>query len=278
MEIDKDMKDTSNKGLIISRVIVSILLFWALDKHPYDYYTILRWIVCGISLYSAHLSYNMKKMEWIYIFGGIAILFNPIIPVHFTQPTWKLIDFVTGLVFLISIYFIKGTAPKKETIRKVAKIVVLIVIVMGAVIIAGKLYLIHLERQKAEKEKIWMAIYSVKSQHIDGRAINLSHLPDGAKRRLKELENKLQGFVNEEDGVNWREYTEVVIDNAKGFVNVLGWQAIKMEENKYQVTFKYEDSIGLHGIFFKSDIKSELVKLINIDSILIDSSNSSFSP
>ena len=38
---------------IFARIIAAILLFYALDKHPYDYYTLLRFVVCGVTRPSA---------------------------------------------------------------------------------------------------------------------------------------------------------------------------------------------------------------------------------
>ncbi len=34
-------------GYIIARIIAIILLIWALDDHPYSYYTLLRFAVSG---------------------------------------------------------------------------------------------------------------------------------------------------------------------------------------------------------------------------------------
>lgn len=43
--------------------------------------------------------------------GGIAILFNPIIPVHLTKDIWVIIDLIVAILFLVSIFKIK---PKRE--------------------------------------------------------------------------------------------------------------------------------------------------------------------
>jgi len=48
--------------------------------------------------------------------GGIAILFNPIIPVYLTKEIWVVIDFIIAIVFLISI--LTGKSKSKPTVRK----------------------------------------------------------------------------------------------------------------------------------------------------------------
>lgn len=43
--------------------------------------------------------------------GGIAILVNPIIPVHLTKDIWVIIDLIVAILFIVSIFTIK---PKKQ--------------------------------------------------------------------------------------------------------------------------------------------------------------------
>jgi len=96
-----------NKFFIVIRIVASALLFWALANHPYDYYTILRWVVCGVAAFSTYVSYEINKKEWTWIFGIIALLFNPIITTHLSREMWAYIDIITGIIFLLSIKFIK---------------------------------------------------------------------------------------------------------------------------------------------------------------------------
>ncbi|MCR4418181.1 MAG: hypothetical protein NUV92_10625 [Ignavibacteria bacterium] len=39
----------------VVNIIAVILLFWSLDRHPYSYYTLLRFVVFGVSVYSVYL-------------------------------------------------------------------------------------------------------------------------------------------------------------------------------------------------------------------------------
>ena len=84
------------------------LLLWALGYHQYGYYQFLRWVVSGSGAYLAYLSYNAKKEFWTWIFAGIALLFNPIIPFHFLRDTWQSIDVITAIIFFISVFKVKG--------------------------------------------------------------------------------------------------------------------------------------------------------------------------
>ena len=60
----------------------SAMLLLALAPLPYGYYTLLRLVVCGVGAYGASLAYGLGKQGWVLILGLIALLFNPLVPVH----------------------------------------------------------------------------------------------------------------------------------------------------------------------------------------------------
>ncbi len=90
----------------IACIISAILLFWALDKHPYGYYNILRIMVCGTSAFCAYLFSEIENKAMVWIAGIIAILFNPIIPVHLSKEIWGPIDVIAGVILLVGMVFI----------------------------------------------------------------------------------------------------------------------------------------------------------------------------
>lgn len=111
---------------IILRILVAFLLFWALDRHQYSYYTLLRWITCGVGLYCTYIAVETGKRLWAWIFGIAAIIFNPIFPIHLDRNVWAVIDIVLGILLLISIFFVrekKQPKPKqpKEHVSSVYK-------------------------------------------------------------------------------------------------------------------------------------------------------------
>lgn len=92
---------------MIARLIASGMLFLALSRHPYSYYILLRWVVCGTSAYGAFKSVELEKSGWAWVFGIIALLFNPIIPVHLSREIWAPIDIMASLIFVVSIFTIR---------------------------------------------------------------------------------------------------------------------------------------------------------------------------
>jgi hypothetical protein len=98
---------------VVARIVASVLLFWALARHQYGYFVLLRWVVCGVSAFCAFLSYSLKRIPWTWLFGLLAILFNPLAPIRLARQTWAYFDVATGLLLLASIFFIKESLPTK---------------------------------------------------------------------------------------------------------------------------------------------------------------------
>jgi hypothetical protein len=98
----------SNKNFLT--IIVSALSFIALaDGLPYGYFTFLRFAVCAVSIYLAYKVYeDNKESLWVWAFGAIAILFNPLIVIHLKREQWEPVNLVVGVIFLLSIFLVKN--------------------------------------------------------------------------------------------------------------------------------------------------------------------------
>ena len=89
------------------RLLTSGLLLWALARHPIGYYTILRLLTCGVCLYAGYEAIQEKQTGWVFVFGGIALVFQPLVPLRMTRETWKYIDVFTALFMIVSIALFK---------------------------------------------------------------------------------------------------------------------------------------------------------------------------
>jgi FtsH-binding integral membrane protein len=102
------METNQRIKIIIPSIISIIMILFAIPKGlSYDYYVILRWVICGLSIYVAYTSYEWKQIFWVWIFGAVAVLFNPIIPVYLNKEIWIVFDIVVIAIFLLSIFLIK---------------------------------------------------------------------------------------------------------------------------------------------------------------------------
>jgi hypothetical protein len=94
--------------LIPSCISIAMLLLAIPPIWPYGYYTLLRWVVCGTSLFIAYTAYGLNRKFWMWLIGLVAILFNPLIPVYLDKETWVVIDVVVAVVIFTSIWFLKN--------------------------------------------------------------------------------------------------------------------------------------------------------------------------
>jgi hypothetical protein len=79
---------------------IAMLLMASFAVWPYGFYQLLRLVVTGTAVYVVVATTNQQGY-WFWIMGGIAILFNPILPISFARNTWQPIDFGVAVVFLI---------------------------------------------------------------------------------------------------------------------------------------------------------------------------------
>ena len=86
------------------KLISIVFLLGALGSCPYAYYQISRWIVCAVGVYSSYLAYQSNKISWAWIFGIIAVLFNPILPIYFTREVWQPVDVIVAGIFFVSLF------------------------------------------------------------------------------------------------------------------------------------------------------------------------------
>lgn len=100
-------KEITKYKNIASAVSIILLLLAIPAIWPYGYYIFLRWIITASAIFLVWVAYNLKKTFWVVLMGIVAILFNPIIPIHLDKGTWVIIDFVVAILFLTLIFKIK---------------------------------------------------------------------------------------------------------------------------------------------------------------------------
>ena len=94
-------------ALYVAWLLATVMLVVAVTgRYPYAFYTSLRWICCAVFVYSAFKAQEEDRIAWVWIFGVLAALFNPIVLVHLQRDTWQIIDWVTiGVIVVAGIIF-----------------------------------------------------------------------------------------------------------------------------------------------------------------------------
>ena len=67
---------------------------------PIGYYTLSRLVVCASASYFAYNFYKKNNQTNVWIFGFIAVLYNPIIPVYlYEKIIWIVVNIITIYLF-----------------------------------------------------------------------------------------------------------------------------------------------------------------------------------
>jgi hypothetical protein len=94
------MKDISNKQNKVFWLAPIIVLAIGILPMPIGYYTLSRLVVCAAAIYFALNFYKKKDNTNLWIFGFIAVLYNPIIPVYlYEKAIWIVINLITIFLF-----------------------------------------------------------------------------------------------------------------------------------------------------------------------------------
>jgi peptidoglycan/LPS O-acetylase OafA/YrhL len=91
-------------------ISAAIVLVVAVLPLPYGYYTFTRiatCLACGILAWPCFASRPPAPI-WGILFVGIAILFNPLIPIYLKRQTWFWIDLACASIILAHMVFVRG--------------------------------------------------------------------------------------------------------------------------------------------------------------------------
>lgn len=105
--INKKILNLLKSQFILLFLLLSIFLLIASFIDPRDlfdgYYMLLRLFTSGVCLYSA-VKFKTEWAKW--IFGGLAVLYNPVLPIHLgDKDAWAVINLITIIYTWAALYF-----------------------------------------------------------------------------------------------------------------------------------------------------------------------------
>lgn len=86
---------------VLLHIIPTAMLFLAIGRWPYGYYQLLRIVVFAAALLVAALAYQSAKTFtlWLGLFVIVAIVFNPVVPLHLTRGVWLVLNISAAVLF-----------------------------------------------------------------------------------------------------------------------------------------------------------------------------------
>jgi hypothetical protein len=92
-------------------LIVAALAAWAVSRHPYSYYTLVRWLAFIGGAYMAWRLYKSEMLGLAILFGCTALLFNPVAPFYLRRHTWEILDVACAGLFLFAAHLTTRFKP-----------------------------------------------------------------------------------------------------------------------------------------------------------------------
>ena len=96
------------------KVALTILFFLCLLKMQYGYYEFVRFAALVGFLFLAYQANEMGDSKMIFIYGGLALLFQPFFKVALGRQIWNTVDIIVG-IGLIASMFTKHENRQKKT-------------------------------------------------------------------------------------------------------------------------------------------------------------------
>jgi hypothetical protein len=92
-------------GLNILKVVLAIMMLLCLADMPYGYYLLVRTVSAGAFAYFAFDAYKREKSELIFVYVGLALLFQPLVKIALGRELWNLVDVIVAMFLLGTIWF-----------------------------------------------------------------------------------------------------------------------------------------------------------------------------
>ena len=87
----------------IIKIVLAVLFFLCLLDMPYGFYQFVRFVALigfGILAYQAYKNENQTETI---IYGGLALLFQPLFKIALGREIWNIVDVVVGIGLLLTL-------------------------------------------------------------------------------------------------------------------------------------------------------------------------------
>ena len=94
----------------IIKIVLAVLFFLCLLDMPYGFYQVVRFAgLIGFAILAYQANQQGRQTE-IFLYAGLALLFQPFLKIALGRQMWNIVDVVVGLGLLVSIFL----RPKTE--------------------------------------------------------------------------------------------------------------------------------------------------------------------
>jgi len=92
----------------ITKIVLAILLLLCLLDMPYGFYQMVRFIAfMGFGFLAFTAKQKQQEPDW-FIYGTLALLFQPFLKISLGRELWFIVDLIVGLGLLASMFLNRG--------------------------------------------------------------------------------------------------------------------------------------------------------------------------
>ena len=107
------------ENLTLKVAMIVMLVVAMFPIRFYGYYILLKLVVCGGFGYLATTAYSRGvRGGWLWLLGGIAVLYNPIVRLPMEREIWTFADFATIAVLVVSMKRARGRPCEERSGRR----------------------------------------------------------------------------------------------------------------------------------------------------------------
>jgi hypothetical protein len=87
----------------VIKIVLAVLFFLCLLDMPYGFYQLVRFVgLIGFGILAYKAYQNENQIEAI-VYGGLALLFQPIFKIALGREIWNIVDVVVGIGLLLTL-------------------------------------------------------------------------------------------------------------------------------------------------------------------------------
>ncbi|MBR4155895.1 MAG: hypothetical protein IKU01_04225 [Bacteroidales bacterium] len=79
------------------KLILAALFFLCLANMPYGFYNLVRFVAMIAFAVYAYFYYEKKKDKLAIAFLSLAVLFQPLLPIHLGRILWEIVDVIVAI-------------------------------------------------------------------------------------------------------------------------------------------------------------------------------------
>lgn len=87
------------------KVGLAVLFFLCLLDMPYGYFQLVRFLALAGFGFLAYKANQEGKSEQVFIYIGLALLFQPFFKVALGRGIWNVVDVIVGVGLIVSLFF-----------------------------------------------------------------------------------------------------------------------------------------------------------------------------